>query len=172
MSGASCTGSCRAPSGRAAGTEYPGCSPFRWLKMERRGRKRVLAGSAAGVSAVTDRLRAKAAQRAASDPAAAPPRTAAHSGVSGRAANRSAAVLSARKASLPRPCSRPQKVACKVSVFKESSPSGKIAREYAKNRFEKVCSHYSTGSDKEKRRKQRNFDRFFGEISSGKQSVF
>jgi len=73
---------------------------------------------------------------------------------------------------LPRPCSRPQKVACKVSVFKESSPSGKIAREYAKNRFEKVCSHYSTGSGKEKRRKQRNFDRFFGEISSGKQSVF
>ena len=99
--------------------------------MERRGRQRELAGSAAGVSAVTDRLRAKAAQRAASDPAAAPPRTAAHSGVSGRTANRSAAVLSARKASLPRPCSRPQKVACKVSVFKESSPSGNVSEKLA-----------------------------------------
>ncbi|WP_147365985.1 MULTISPECIES: hypothetical protein [Faecalibacterium] len=59
-----------------------------------------------------------------------------------------------------------------MSAFKESSPSGKIAREYAKNRFEKICSHYSTGSDKEKRRKQRNFDRFFGETSSGKQPIF
>lgn len=99
--------------------------------MERKGRQRVLAGSAAGVSAVTDRLRAKAAQRAASDPAAAPPHTAAHSGVSGRTANRSAAVLSARKASLPRPCSRPQKVVCKVSVFKESSPSGNVSEKLA-----------------------------------------
>ena len=62
---------------------------------------------------------------------------------------------------------------CQRNSRKNDEITGAETRaDGAAARHERICSHYSTGSDKEKRRKQRNFDRFFGETSSGKQSIF